>query len=155
MFCMILKSRSSLTKQIKRYKVKWPFNAEYDFLPDNFNVAKNRPLNLKQKLLKNENLARTYDDILNEYLKKGITEKIDDTNKASKNVHYLPHHSVIKNERATTKTRKVFAHLLNPRMTFVSMTHCILGRAWAVLAASFIWYFITFSYEENWHCCWY
>ena len=77
-------------KANRRYKVKLPFNAEYDFLPDNFNVAKNRPLNLKQKLLKNENLARTYDDIFNEYLQKGITEKIDDTNKASKNVHYLP-----------------------------------------------------------------
>ena len=31
-------------KANKRYKVKLPFNAEYDFLPDNFNVAKNRPL---------------------------------------------------------------------------------------------------------------
>ena len=29
----------------KRYKVKLYFNAEYDFLPDNFNVAKNRLLN--------------------------------------------------------------------------------------------------------------
>ena len=36
----------------KRYKVKLPFNAEYDFLPDNVNVAKNSLLNLKQKLLK-------------------------------------------------------------------------------------------------------
>ena len=31
-------------KANKRYKVKLPFNAEYDFLPDNFNVVKNRPL---------------------------------------------------------------------------------------------------------------
>ena len=29
----------------KRYKVKLHFSAEYDFLPDNFNVAKNRLLN--------------------------------------------------------------------------------------------------------------
>ena len=43
-------------KENKRYKVELPFNAEYDFLPDNFNVVKNRRLNLKQKLLKNEKL---------------------------------------------------------------------------------------------------
>ena len=92
-------------KGIKRYKVKLPFNAKYDFLADNFDVAKNRLLNLKQKLLKNENLARTYDDIFNEYLKKGIIEKVDDTSKVSKNFHSLPHHPVIKNERGTTKTR--------------------------------------------------
>ena len=66
-----------------RYEVKLPFNAVYDFLPDNFNVAKNRLLNLKQKLLKNENLARTYDKNFNEYLKNGIIEKFDHTNKVS------------------------------------------------------------------------
>ena len=91
-----------------RYEVKLPFNAVYDFLPDNFNVAKNRLFNLKQKLLKNENLARTYDKIFNEYLKNGIIEKFDHTNKVSENDHYLPHRPVIKNETDTTKTRIVF-----------------------------------------------
>ena len=28
----------------KRCKVKLPFNGQYDFLPDNFNLAKNGPL---------------------------------------------------------------------------------------------------------------
>ena len=92
-----------LDEESKRYKVKFPFNAEYDFLPDNFNVAKKRLLNLKQKLLKNENLARTYDDIFNEYLNNGIIEKVDDTSKVSENVYYLPHRPVIKNERDTQK----------------------------------------------------
>ena len=56
-------------------------------------------------MLKKENLAHTYDDIFNEYLKKGIIEKVDDTSKISKNFHSLPHRPVIKNERGTTKTR--------------------------------------------------
>ena len=97
-----------MDEESKRYKVKLPFNAEYDFLPDNFNVAKNRLLNLKQKLLKNENLARTYEDIFNEYLNNGIIEKVDDTSKVSENVYHLPHRPVMKNERYTTKTRIVF-----------------------------------------------
>ena len=61
----------------KRYKVKLPLNAEYDFLPGNFNVAKNRLLNLKQKLLKKENVARTYHYIFNEYLKNGTREAVE------------------------------------------------------------------------------
>ena len=37
---MIFEKLLELDEGNKRYKVKLPFNAEYDFLPDNFNEPK-------------------------------------------------------------------------------------------------------------------
>lgn len=93
----------------KRYVVKLPFKEENKFLlPDNYYVAKNRLMNLKQRLEKNSTLAAEYSNIFNDYLNNGIIEKVEDNNHEESNVHYLPHRPVIKHDRDTTKVRIVF-----------------------------------------------
>ena len=92
----------------KRYTCKSPFNDECESLPDNFSTAKNRLLSLQKTLLKDKNLAQTYGSIIDEYLKEGIIERVNNTNHLTEKVHYLPHRPIIKNERDTTKTRIIF-----------------------------------------------
>ena len=92
----------------KRYTCKLPFKDEIEDVPDNFHVSKNRLLHLQKNLVKDRNLAHNYEKISEEYLKEGIIERVNKSDRVTENVHYLPHRPVIKNERGTTKTRIVF-----------------------------------------------
>ena len=52
-------------------------------------------------------MLANYDEIIKTCEKENIIEKIETAGKPGL-VHYLPHHSVIKNERDMTKTRIIF-----------------------------------------------
>ena len=52
-------------------------------------------------------MLANYDEIIKTYEKESIIEKIETVGKPGL-VQYLPHHSVIKNERDMTKARIVF-----------------------------------------------
>jgi hypothetical protein len=69
-------------------------------------MARTRFLNLERRLLKNQTLAKTYNDFILKYLSMGHMEKIEDPIKEG--CYYLPHHAVIKQNSLTTKTRVVF-----------------------------------------------
>ena len=60
-------------------------------------------------LNKNTSLKLEYNEILNDYKKKGIIEEISENdNLRQGEVHYLSHKAVCRENRETTKTRIVF-----------------------------------------------
>ena len=91
----------------RRYVCRLPFIRNPKELPDNFQLAKIRTLNLLKSLKRDPELLVNYDNIINDYIKEGILEEVP-LDETYSNVHYLPHRPVVKEERETTKTRIVF-----------------------------------------------
>ena len=75
-----------------RYATKLPFKTDHDLLPYNFEVAKIRLQNLKQRLLK-ENIFETYDKIFKDYEECGIIKRVlfDEISQDPGKVNYLSH----------------------------------------------------------------
>ena len=90
-----------------RYITKLPFKPHADILPDNYRHSMQRLNSLKKKLDKNKELKESYHEIINSYEKSGIIEKVDSPGEPGK-VHYLPHRSVLREDKQTTKVRVVF-----------------------------------------------
>ena len=64
-------------------------------------------ISLTRKLNSNLTFLYKYDQIIKDYLQNNIIEEAN-KNKLMTSVHYLLHHAVIKTNRETTKTCKVF-----------------------------------------------
>lgn len=89
-----------------RFIVRLPLSKYRQQLGNSLNMARTRFLNLERRLLKNQTLAKSYNDFILEYLSMGPMEKIEDP--VEEGCYYLPHHAVIKQNSLTTKTRVVF-----------------------------------------------
>ncbi|GBM64847.1 hypothetical protein AVEN_157102-1 [Araneus ventricosus] len=57
------------------YEVKLPFNDRVRELCDNYKIAYNRINSLVERFKKNPEFYQMYKDVINDYLKKGITEE--------------------------------------------------------------------------------
>ena len=75
-----------------RYCVTLPFKNHSEVLPDNFNS--------------NPTLLDEYNQIIKDYLLKNFIEEVNE-NEVVTLAYYLPHHTVIRSDRETTKTRIV------------------------------------------------
>ena len=99
-----------LTYDGKRYVVGLPWKEERELIPSEYQLSRNRLNSLHHKLRQDPELLNEYDRIIKEQLEMGIIEevktKIDD--KFSADVHYLPHHAVLRRDRETTKVRVVY-----------------------------------------------
>lgn len=92
-----------------RYVVKLPWKRDWRELKDNSEVAKQRLRNLQRKFRENPELYSQYKEIIEDYIKKGIIERVKMPQETEdKPVYYMPHQAVIKQERLTTKLRIVF-----------------------------------------------
>ena len=92
-----------------RYEVKLPFRPHTDFIPDNYIVVEKHSTSLREQLTKDWNLLFEYDKIVNDYLGMCIIEKVPlNENVEPGTIHCLPHRTVVKSERETTKVRVVF-----------------------------------------------
>ena len=61
------------------------------------------------KRLRNEpEVLKEYDNVIRDQLNKGIVEFASEPNEDVKRVHYIPHHAVIRQDKATTKLRVVY-----------------------------------------------
>ena len=74
---------------------------------DNFELCKRRLLNLHQKLKNSSDLLKAYNDIFIEQKQNGIIEEVMSPDKLGE-THYIPNHSVIRDDKKTTKIRIVF-----------------------------------------------
>ena len=85
-------------------------------LPHNYILASNRLINLEKKLDRNKKRFPDYDEIIQDYIKEGIVEQIDnfDKNTILGRVHYLAHRGVVR-EHHITKLRIVFDALAKIR----------------------------------------
>ncbi|XP_025155125.1 uncharacterized protein LOC112588673 [Harpegnathos saltator] len=88
-----------------RYEVQLPWKENHPALQDNRHVAQKR-LDTVTKRLQQESLFEDYKAVFDDWLSKGIIEKVNDEEIANKS-YYLPHRHVVK-ESSTTKIRPVF-----------------------------------------------
>lgn len=96
-----------------RYEVKLPWHQDTTELPDNLRIAQKRFDGLKRKLKADVSLFKRYNEVIDDYLQQGICEDIPEIKETDggENIrvqYYLPHHAVIKEDKATTKLRVVF-----------------------------------------------
>ena len=93
-----------------RYQVAipWRDNLSKMSLPNNYKMALQRLQNLEKRLIRDPKVASAYGEIIEKYLDKGYVRKIDNFEEKSIVKWYLPHFAVVRNDRATTKTRVVF-----------------------------------------------
>ena len=108
-----------------RYNVTWPWKTDQYILPAKKGLAVGRLKSLLSKLTDKPELIRKYSDIIPDQLENGIIERVTPTQSVGKR-HYIPHHAVVKDDKATTKVRIVYdASANSKRTTKVSMRVCI------------------------------
>ncbi|XP_028403926.1 uncharacterized protein LOC114526512 [Dendronephthya gigantea] len=91
----------------KRYEVGLPWNNDETApLSNDYELSLNRLL--INRLKKDPNPFREYNAIIEKQIKEGIVEHAPENEKEIDNAHFIPHHGVIRNDRDTTKLRKVF-----------------------------------------------
>ena len=88
--------------EYNRYEVGLPFKENHPLIHDNFELRKNRLLDLRGKLRDNLDLLKAYNDIFIEQKQNGIIEEVMTPGKLGE-THYIPHPPVIRDDKTTTK----------------------------------------------------
>ncbi|MCP4456979.1 MAG: hypothetical protein GY816_02970, partial [Cytophagales bacterium] len=91
-----------------RYFVKWPWKEEKPFIPSNFELSVRRLKSLLRRLQDQPNLVAKYSQMITDQEKLGIIEKVTLSTEEGPMQHYIPHHCVIRPDKATTKVRIVY-----------------------------------------------
>lgn len=99
---------SSITFQDGRYKVPLPWKEFHEPLDDNYLLSKKRLEGLLRRLKHTPEILKQYDSTIQEQLTEGIIEPVSPEEKTTNQVHYLPHHCVLRTNKATTKLRVVY-----------------------------------------------
>ena len=108
----------------KRYEVSLPWKEHHQPLPDHFDLCNKRLTSLLKRLTQTPQLLAEYDAIIQDQLDKGIVEVVAQLTLAvSDQVHYLPHHGVVRQDKATSKLRIVYD--ASARSTGPSLNDCL------------------------------
>ena len=108
----------------QRYEVSLPWKEHHPPLPDNFDLCCKRLVSLLKRLRQTPQLLTEYDTIIKDQLDKGIVEVVaQPTLAVSDQVHYLPHHGVVRQDKATSKLRIVYD--ASARSTGPSLNDCL------------------------------
>ena len=107
-----------------RYWVTWPWKKSGFDLPENYELAAGRLKSLFHKLRKMPELLDKYEDIIQDQMKKGVVEKVDENSGDGKK-HYIPHHPVITPKKTTTKIRIVYDASAKTRSENPSLNECL------------------------------
>lgn len=99
---------SSVRFQDGRYEVALPWKEVHEPLSDNYQLSLRRLLGLLRRLRQTPSVLREYDDIIRDQVRKGIVQVVTNSTPTSDQVHYLPHHAVIRSDKTTTKLRIVY-----------------------------------------------
>ena len=98
-----------ITFENDRYKVHLPWKLPHPILPDNYELSMKRLSNLLKLLNQDPEVLKEYDSVIKEQLKNGIVEVVEKPADGEVGkTHYLPHHAVIRRDKATTKLRVVY-----------------------------------------------
>ena len=106
-----------------RYEVSLPWQESHEPLPDNIALCRRRLHGLLKRLKREPDILHEYNAIISEQLKRGIVEVVEDTVEASEKIHYLPHHAVVRRDKATTKVRVVYD--ASAKSTGPSLNECL------------------------------
>ena len=93
-----------------RFEVSMPFKPDARPLGDTYVQAKRRFLSLEKRLQSNPSLKQGYTDFINEFITLQHLEIIPEPeiDKPQRQLNFLPHHCVHKEDSTTTKLRVVF-----------------------------------------------
>ena len=97
--------KSSIQFVAGRYAVQLPWKEAHPALPDNYQLCLKRLRGLLKRL--KQDLCE-YDSTIKKQIQQGIVESVDPSEEDPSQVHYLPHHAVMKQDRETTKVRIVY-----------------------------------------------
>jgi len=101
--------RESTSSKDGRYEVCLPWKKPRPILPDNYELSKKRLQGLLRRLRQTPDIFQEYDSVIRRQLELGIIQPVSDSDLGVVGeVHYLPHHAVVKKERETTKVRVVY-----------------------------------------------
>ncbi|MCG8034488.1 MAG: DUF1759 domain-containing protein [Candidatus Thiodiazotropha taylori] len=114
----------SLKFEDGRYQVTWPWKEENPELPVNRELAVGRLKSVVSKLRKQPELLQKYHSVLEDQLKKGVIETIEDRGGGTLK-HYLPHHAVVNFSKLTTKLRIVYDASAKTRSSNKSLNECL------------------------------
>lgn len=114
----------------ERYEVHLPWKEECHEIGADYELCHSRLRSLHHKLTKQPELLREYDKGIQEQLISGVIEQVPHRSKDSKenenNVHYLPHHGVVRKDKATTKLRVVYNGSATTASRTRSLNDCLL-----------------------------
>ncbi|XP_015760498.1 PREDICTED: uncharacterized protein LOC107339715 [Acropora digitifera] len=102
--------KERVTFKNQRYEVDLPWKEAHDPLPDNRSLSQRRLQSLLKRLSLKPELLKECDRVIKEQLDKGIIERVDQSEKVQpcRQIHYLPHHCVVREGKSTTKLRIVY-----------------------------------------------
>ena len=89
-----------------RYEVSFPWKDPHPPLPDNHQLSLKRLQELLQRLWHDSKVLLEYDSIIKEQERLGIIEKVEPCEvdePPRENLHYLPHHAVVHQDKETTR----------------------------------------------------
>ena len=92
----------------ERYEVSLPWKVSHAPLPDNYDLSLKRLVGLLKRLRQNPEILHQYDTVIREQIQRGIVESVGTQISTHNLVHYLPHHAVLREDKATTKLRIVY-----------------------------------------------
>ena len=103
-----------------------PWHDNHPAISRGYELCVNRLKSLQRKLLKEPELIREYNQIIEEQLSKGIVERVAaEKDSDEEEVHDLPHHAVIQRDRETTKLRIVYDGSAKPPEPTHSLNDCL------------------------------
>ena len=92
----------------ERYTVPLPWKPETEMLPDNFSTCVKRLNSTILRLRKDPGLLKDYDNIIKQQFEDNIIERVPEGEKIMPGeIHYIPHHAVIRQDKETSKLRIV------------------------------------------------
>jgi len=90
----------------ERYQVSLPWKESHQPLPDNYDLALKRLNGSLRRLRQSSDILQQYNDV---QVSKGIVETVAEPGeKSMRQVHYLPHHALLREDKATTKFKVVY-----------------------------------------------
>ena len=93
----------------ERYQVSLPWKESHPPLPDNYDLALRRLNGLLRRLRQSPGILHQYNDVIQDQIRKGIVEAVvEPRERGARQVHYLPHHAVLREDKETTKLRVVY-----------------------------------------------
>ena len=92
-----------------RYEVSLPWKCHWvDNLSNDYDLCLGRLKSVFHRLKQRPSLLEEYNGILQEQLKQGFIERVDNHSVSNQKCHFISHHYVIREDKATTKVRVVF-----------------------------------------------
>ena len=107
-----------------RYEVALPWKDSHPPLPSNFDLSSKRLQGLLRRLKQDPDIMSEYNSIIQSQLQQGIVEEVSQPSDGeSGQVHYLPHHAVVRKDKETTKVRIVYD--ASAKSTGCSLNECL------------------------------